>query len=211
MNYPNKNTSGKLPKSQLIIANIFLLTTAILLGLLIKYTFFDFQTTIKNGNSILISLVLLISIACTTFELFTKNLQNYSYSKELKIYAVILLTIGIFYLLFYVSAKLEGNTKSIYLNSVFAILFIVVVITVLFFYKKLDELQRSLILKSLAFSAISTITLKLGIEIYTLFINSSTGISFSGIWMTVYLIFSSLIASIVFFGIDNDSDLYHEE
>ena len=205
MNMPNKNTSGKLPKSQLITANIFLLITAVLLGLLIKSTFFDFQTTAQIGKELLIYLVLLISVASTTFELFTKDFKNYSYSKELKIYALILCTIGVFYLLFFFSGKFDGNTKLIYLNSVFIILFVVVVIIGFFFYKKLDELQQSLIIKSLAFSGISTITLKLGIELYIIFINSSIEINFNGIWMTVYLIFSSLIAGIVlFYEDDND-------
>ena len=211
MNQTTDNSSNNIPRSQIITARVFLIITLLFFGFMVKIAFFETTTIVENSEKLLVYLALLVSLGVSTFELFTVKKESNSYFKELKTFLIIFIAISIFYGLFFIVNKLSGNSRLMGLSIVFGLLIITIISLSVCIYKKLDELQRILIIKSLALSALSTIAFKLTLELYILFINPALTVDFTAIWMTVYLCFSSVIFAVILFYKDDNSDFSYEE
>ncbi len=133
-----------------------------------------------------------------------KFLQN---NKTLAYIFGALLVLGLWKFSFKLGIFIGDNPKSMMLPFGFALFWILLTITLLYAYARLDEYQKNLVTTALALSALLTITIKMPLIFF-----EYKGItpSFNEAWMSICLIFSFQIFCVVLFLKDDDSAINHE-
>ena len=119
-----------------------------------------------------------------------------------------LLALGLWNFSFRLGIFIGDNPRSLILPFGFALFWIILTITLLFGYTRLDEYQKSLVTTALALSALLTITIKMPLIFF-----EYKGItpSFNAAWMSICLVFSFQIFCVILFLKDDDSAINHEK